>query len=158
MKHTQISDHKNATDQANFNSVTPLISVTKELTKIITLETKYLKEKRPKEVAELCSEKNELSQAYQNEMTSLAARGGLISIGKGPAIRELKDVTRIFNAALDKHFKLVKTLKTISENMLSVISDEVNQQNNFSTVYGANAQINNNRAPNPTSLALNQTV
>jgi hypothetical protein len=158
MKHTQTPDHTGGADPANFNSVFPLITVTKELTKIISLETKYLKEKRPQEAQELCFEKNELSQTYQNEMNALAARGGLPSIGKGPIIRELKDVTRVFNVALDKHFKLVKTLKTISENMLSAISDEVNQQNNLSTIYGANAQINNNRTPNPTSLALNHKI
>lgn len=135
-----------------------LISLTKKLTEVISLENKCLKENRPHEVKNMVTEKNQLSLAYQSKIKALAGRGGLKSIGKADVIREFKQVTAVFNKTLEKHFTLIKALKTISENMINAISDEVNKQNGLTAVYGANAQMRNNYNSQPTNLSYNKEV
>ncbi len=148
----------NSQNNSEVNLISSLISITKDLTDIILLENKYLKEKCPKEARGLCSEKNALNASYQNGINALNARGGMACAGKGSEIRELKKATKIFTKVLEKHQTLVKTLKTISENMIKAIGDEVNKQNNLSAIYNSNAQVKVNQSPVFAPLAINQKI
>ena len=93
---------------------------------------------------------------YHKEMTELSSRGGLQASGNGPAVRLLKQESRIFMTVLTRHTSLVKALKKISENMIKAISDEVVRNQNQASRYGANGARSANRAP--TSISLNQTI
>ncbi|MBL4803063.1 MAG: hypothetical protein JKY45_14360 [Emcibacter sp.] len=138
------------------NFLDPLINTIKDLTNVISQETDLLKTRRPKELEKLLPLKNQLMASYNKEMAELNSRGGLQASGNGSAIRILKQETRIFQSVLDRHTRLVKALKKISENMIKAISDEVIKTQNRTSHYGADGSKSRNR--NPTSITLNQTI
>ncbi len=148
-----MSDNTASGDQ---NLLAPLIHVTRELTNIISEEISLLKTSRPGDVEKLLPHKNQLMAAYHREITELSVRGGLPAMGNGPAIRDLKQKSRIFQSVLTRHARLVKTLKQISENMIQAISEEVVRNQNQASRYGADGARSTNKSP--TSITLNQTV
>ena len=146
----------NETLPAQQSFLSPLIGTIRELTAVITQETTLLKTSRPKDLEKLLPLKNRLMATYHKEMTELSSRGGLQASGNGPAVRLLKQESRIFMTVLTRHTSLVKALKKISENMIKAISDEVVRNQNQASRYGANGARSANRAP--TSISLNQTI
>lgn len=136
--------------------LSPLINTIRELTAVITQETTLLKTSRPKELEKILPLKNRLMATYHREMTELNSRGGLQASGNGPAVRILKQESRLFMTVLTRHTSLVKALKKISENMIKAISDEVVRNQNQASRYGANGARSANRTP--TSISLNQTI
>ena len=115
-----------------------------------------LKAKRPSELKKLMPLKNQLMASYNKEISELSARGGLQTIGNGDIIRTLKKETRLFQAALTQHSRLIKALKSISENMITAIGNEVIKAQNQSSRYGADGSKSARKAP--TSISLNQTI
>ncbi|NOZ66673.1 MAG: hypothetical protein GXP00_09305 [Alphaproteobacteria bacterium] len=140
----------------NTKNLDPLINTIKDLTRVITEETNLLKTNRPKELERFLPLKNQLMASYQKEMADLNNRGGLLGSGNGPAIRQLKQESRVFQSVLTRHTRLVKALKTISENMIKTISDEVVKRQNQASRYGADGAKSTNK--HPTSITLNQTI
>ncbi|MCF6196503.1 MAG: hypothetical protein L3J50_07340 [Emcibacter sp.] len=140
----------------NTENLDPLINTIKDLTRVITEETKLLKTNRPKELEKFLPLKNQLMASYQKEMADLKNRGGLLGSGNGPAIRQLKQESRLFQSVLTRHTRLIKALKTISENMIKTISNEVVKRQNQANRYGADGSKSTNK--HPTSITLNQTI
>ncbi|MCF6216531.1 MAG: hypothetical protein L3J58_10210 [Emcibacter sp.] len=140
----------------NHSLLVPLIQTTKDLTKVISDEIILLQTNRPKEMEKLLPLKNQLMAAYHKEMSELGARGGLPASGNGTAVRSLKQESRLFQTVLTRHTRLVKSLKTISENMIQAISHEVIKTQNKAARYGANGTQSVNKSP--TSITLNQTI
>jgi len=140
----------------NHSLLAPLIQTTKDLTKVISDEITLLQTNRPKEMEKLLPLKNQLMAAYHKEMSELGARGGLPASGNGTAARSLKQESRLFQTVLTQHTRLIKSLKTISENMIQAISHEVIKTQNQATRYGANGAQPVNKSP--TSITLNQTI
>ncbi|VAV87347.1 hypothetical protein MNBD_ALPHA02-1888 [hydrothermal vent metagenome] len=140
----------------NPENLDPLINTIKDLTRVISEETILLKTNRPKELEKFLPLKNQLMASYQKEMTDLNNRGGLLGGGNGPALRQLKQESRIFQSVLTRHTRLVKALKTISENMIKTISNEVVKRQNQTSQYDAGGSKAANK--NPTSITLNQTI
>ncbi|MBL4612528.1 MAG: hypothetical protein JKY91_02185 [Emcibacter sp.] len=138
------------------NYLGPLIDTIKDLTSVISEETTLLKTSRPGDLKKLLPLKNQLMATYHKEMSELNSRGGLQASGNGPALRILKQESRIFQTVLAQHTSLVKALKKISENMIKAISDEVIRVQNQSNRYGANGVKSINKTP--TSITLNQTI
>ena len=148
MPNNMISD-----DQSLLN---PLIYTIQELTKVISEEITLLQTRRPKEMEKFAPLKNKLMASYHKEMSELNSRGGLQGSGDGPALRILKKESRLFQAALTQHTRLVKALKTISENMIKAISDEVVKTQNQTSRYGSNGARSPRRLT--TSISINQTI
>jgi len=145
--------------QNNDQNLSSLILTVRKLTEVIGEEIKLLKERRPKEADKFLPIKNNLIIAYNQEMDALKNRGGLAAAGNGENVRKLKSETRLFKKALDRHLRLVKALKTVSENMIRAVGDEVARRKDQTSNYGANAKITRKRNQNsPTSLTLNKTI
>ena len=138
------------------DSLSPLIQIIQDLTRLISEEIDLLKSRRPSELNRLMPLKNQLMASYNKEISELNARGGLQSVGNGEILRTLKKETRLFQAVLTQHTRLVKALKTISENMIAAIGNEVVKTQNQSSRYGANGAKSNRKTP--TSISLNQTI
>lgn len=148
-----------STAQNNSHNLSSLILTVRKLTEVIGEETDLLKKNRPQEANKFLAIKNKLMTSYNQEMDALKNRGGLGAVGNGEHIRKLKHETRLFKKALDMHLKLVKALKTVSENMIRAVGDEVAKRRDQTSGYGANAKITRkNNFSAPTSLALNKTI
>lgn len=138
------------------NFLLPLIATIKDLSAIISEEIALLKNSRPQEMDKLLPLKNQLMATYYKEMSDLSARGGLQACGNGDAVRQLKQESRVFQSLLIQHTKMVKALKSISENMIKAISDEVVKKQHQSSRYGANGARSVTKSP--TSITLNQKI
>lgn len=148
MSNKPIENHQNFLDR--------LTDTIRELTGLLLQEIALLKTRRPGEVQKLLPLKNELMATYHSEMAELSNRGGLQASGNGPAIRILKQETRIFQKTLVRHKRLVGTLKKIAENMIRAISDEVVRTQNRANHYAADGSKSVRKSP--TSITLNRTI
>lgn len=135
-----------------------IISLTRQLTQIITEENRLLETRRPRDAAQLHEEKGRLNEAYNREIRTLQQNGGIANITDAPMLRQLKQETRTFREALDKHKRILVRLRTVTESMVKAIGDEVARQNNPVQNYGMNAALTRNTSARPTSLALNQII
>jgi len=134
----------------------PLIETIKGLSAVISEEIALLKTSRPTELEKLMPLKKQLLATYYKEMGDVNSRGGLQASGNGLAIRTLKKESRIFQAVLTQHERLLKALKAISENMIKAISDDVIKNQNQTSRYGADGSRPLRKSA--TSLSLNQTI
>lgn len=153
-------EKQNIQVQSNTAShVSTLVQITRELTGLVNKETAQLQQRRPSDTLEFQERKLNLSAAYDREIKIIGQNGGLKATGSGEIVRHLKKETRIFQTALKRHGQLVKALKTVSENMIQAIGDEVGRQQASSRNYGADAKISNYKSAGATTtLALNKTV
>ncbi len=143
------------------NSSSPLaslISVTQQLTSVILEENRFLETRRPGEAAALAEEKGRLNAAYESEIMAIKKRGGLESLPDAPLLRQLKQETRTFHVALDKHKRILVRLRTVTESMVKAIGDEVSKRANPVQNYGGNAALAPSPHKAPTSLSLNQII
>jgi hypothetical protein len=146
------------TQENNTGSLLTLISLTRQLTRIILEENSLLETRRPREAAHLNDEKERLKTAYEQELMAIHKIGGLTAIPDAPMLRQLKAETRLFNEVLDTHKRILVRLRTVTESMVKAIGDEVNRINNPVQSYGINAAIALRPNRPPTSLALNRLI
>lgn len=135
-----------------------IISLTRQLTQIITEENRLLETRRPRDAAQLHEEKGRLNESYNREIKALQQNGGIGNITDAAMLRQLKQETRTFREVLDKHKRILVRLRTVTESMVKAIGDEVARQNNPVQNYGMNAALTHNTYARPTSLALNQVI
>jgi|GEM_PF-6090729 len=141
------------------SAVLSLVELTKELTSVIDQETDYLDQRRPREAEKFHQIKATLAATYQKELNELGSRGGIQAIGKGEALRTLKQETRKFHVALERNSQKLMAMKTVSENIVQTIGDEINRMNAPAQNYGANAQMAGTKTPkNYKPVTLNKTV
>ena len=135
-----------------------VIAVTESLTDVIRQENSLLKEKRPRDTAKLQAEKAKLTATYNQELLTLQRQGQAVRQAGPDVIARLRGVTDRFQETLATHVRLVTTLKTVTENVLKTISDEVGRRNNPVQTYGNNAAIRRPAGAVPTSLSFNRTI
>ena len=145
-------------DQSNSTPLVTLISITRQLTRIILEENRLLETRRPREVVHLGEEKARLNAAYEQEIITIQKSGGLTAIPDAPMLRQLKQETRVFNEVLDTHKRILVRLRTVTESMVKAIGDEVTRINNPVQSYGGNATMAQRPNRPPTSLALNRII
>jgi hypothetical protein len=135
-----------------------VIAVTESLTDVIQRENALLTERRPRDTAPLQAEKAKLTATYAQELQTLKRQGQSIRQTAPQAIERLRKVTDRFQETLATHVRLVTTLKTVTENVVKAISDEVSRRNNPVQTYGNRGVIRRPAVAVPTSLAVNRTI
>lgn len=139
--------------------VASLIEITKNLTAILNEEMVCLNEHRPAEISKFQKQKNVLTASYHKELNDIKLNGGLASAGNGDIVRQLKRESREFQKTLEKHHRFIKARKTLSEQMIQDISEEVVRQKGTANKYGSDAKISQKSdVSGTTSLAINQTI
>ncbi len=139
--------------------VETLIEITKNLTAILNEEMNCLQNHRPAEISKFQDQKNLLTASYHKELNDIKLSGGLASAGNGEIVRKLKRESREFQKTLEKHHRFIKARKTLSENMIQDISEEVQKQKGSSSKYGRDAKMaQKSSISNTTSLAINKTI
>ena len=140
-------------------SVSTLIEITKQLTSIINEELNCLKTSRPAEIINFQDRKSILTASYNKELNNIKLNGGLSAAGNGEAIRSLKKESREFQTVLEKHSRIIKAKKNLSERMVQEITNEVANQNGANNKYGPNAKMTETSFKyNTPSLAVNRTI
>lgn len=139
--------------------VASLIEITKNLTAILNEEMVCLNEHRPAEIRKFQKQKNVLTASYHKELNDIKLNGGLASAGNGDIVRQLKRESREFQKTLEKHHRFIKARKTLSEQMIQDISEEVVRQKGTANKYGSDAKMSQKSdLSGTTSLAINQTI
>jgi len=135
-----------------------VITITENLTDVIQQENALLKERRPSETTKLQAEKAKLTASYDQELQTLRRQAQAVKKARPQAVERLRAVTDRFQETLAAHVRLVTTLKTVTENVIKSISDEVDRRNNPVQTYGHNAAIRRPAGAVTTSLSLNRTI
>lgn len=139
--------------------VTALIAVTKNLTAILNDEIDCLNNKRPAELSHYQKEKKVLMASYNKELNDIKLNGGLAAAGNADIIRQLKRESREFQKTLEKHHRIIKARKTLSERMIQDISEEIIRQKGSANKYGNDAKIAQKSLMSDTaSMAINETI
>jgi hypothetical protein len=135
-----------------------VIAITESLTDVIQRENVLLKERRPSETTKLQAEKAKLTASYGQEMQTLRRQAQAVKKARPQAVERLRAVTGRFQETLAVHVRLVTTLKTVTENVIKSISEEVDRRNNPVQTYGHNASMRRPAGAVATSLSLNRTI
>jgi phage-related minor tail protein len=135
-----------------------VIAVTESLTDVIRQENTLLTEKRPRDAAQLQDRKAKLTANYSQELQTLQRQGQVVRQAAPEVIGRLRAVTDRFQETLSTHVRLVTTLKSVTENVIKAISDEVGRRNNPVQIYGKNASMRRPAGAVPTSLSFNRTI
>ena len=135
-----------------------VIAITESLTDVIQRENTLLQERRPSETTKLQAEKAKLTASYDQELQTLRRQAQAVKKARPQAVERLRMVTDRFQETLAVHVRLVTTLKTVTENVIKSISDEVDSRNNPVKTYGHNASIRRPVGSVATSLSFNRTI
>lgn len=136
-----------------------LIDITKRLAQIIQRETTLLKERKPREIAELQSEKTKLGAAYEEELTIIGRNRDSLAAQAPKEMRELQSVVNAFRTILDEHGRVLAAAKVVTERMIRNVSQEVARQDRPDGGYSRYAsKPRPGRGARPVSLAVNQVV
>ena len=135
-----------------------LIILTERLTSLIERETELLAEHRPHEIQEFQDERAKLSNLYVQEMELIKRNKALIEGVPKALSDELKDATETFQDRLGEHTRVLARVRTVTENMVKSIADEMSKKNQFDAGYGENGQSQDAEQGTPTPIAVHQVV
>ncbi len=138
--------------------VQQLIILTDRLTNLIVQETELLQKNRPSDIQEFRDERAKLSNIYVQEMQLISQNKNLIDgVDKGlKAV--LKEKTAGFRKQLDAHGKTLFRVRTVTENMLKSIADEVTKRKQSQVGYSPKAEMNSMSPNNPATLSFDETI
>jgi hypothetical protein len=106
-------------------AIDSLTDITSRLDEVMAKENQILLHRRPHELADYASEKEELANAYEREMAELQANPTLLSRAEPEEIGRLKSATQRFQQVLEEHRRLVQTTKSVTDRMLKAIWETV---------------------------------
>ncbi len=138
--------------------VQQLIILTDRLSSLIVQETELLKTNRPSEIQDFRDERAKLSNIYVQEMQLISNNKSLIDGVDKELKLALKEQTSRFREKLDAHGKVLFRVRTVTENMLQSIADEVARKKRMQNGYSHKAEMNGGAAHNPATLSLDETI
>ena len=136
-----------------------LIDITKKLAQVIQRETALLKQRRPRDIAALQPQRDQLGAAYQEELTIISRNRAAMAKEAPQDMRELRTVIDAFRRILDEHGRVLAAAKVVTERLVRNVSQEVARQNRPDGGYSRYAhKLRPGRTAQPVSLAINQVV
>lgn len=133
-----------------------LLSITNDMTAVLTDESDDLSTARPKDFKDLGKRKTELFSAYASAMSAVQALGQS-KLNIDEALKAaLRDATLQFKKALERNQSLLKAQLDLSQGVMTSIGKEVERQQNPVRTYANPGATQRKIAP--TSIALNQTI
>jgi hypothetical protein len=133
-----------------------ILDLTRRLSALVEREITLLQTRQPHRLAEHEEERTRLSLLYAREMQAMRADPAAARALDKRRIEQLKEDTAAFNAALDRHKRLVARMRRVTEGIIKSIADEAVRQKAPRSVYGATGYTATTKAAAP--LAVNRRV
>lgn len=114
-----------------------LIELTRRLTARLEAETLALRERRTRDLVAGQAETQEMANAYRRESAQLKARPDVLKAATPTDRMELIAATRVFEAALAAHARVVEAARTVSEGLVRTIAGEIAAQRGSPSAYGS---------------------
>lgn len=133
-----------------------ILDLTRRLSALVEREIALIQAHEPQRLTELDDERSRLALLYSREMQSLRADPEAARRAESARLQALKDETKAFNETLDRHQRLVKRMRHVTEGIIKAVSDEAAKQAAPRTTYGMSGYTTPNRGPAP--LAVNRKV
>lgn len=112
-----------------------ILSLTTQLTALITAETNMLKSRRGSSLRETEDEKRRLSALYAREMRAIKARPELLA-GATPKQKEiLRTASSAFRACIATHVRTLARVRAVTEAMVVAIGEELSLRQQPVTSY-----------------------
>ncbi len=121
-----------ATVDARVNAI---LSLTSQLTGLITLETALLKSRRAAALRETEAEKKRLSSLYAREMRAIKARPELLAGVNARQKDMLHSASVAFKACVVTHVRTLARIRAVSEGLVVAIGEELNRRRKPMTSY-----------------------
>lgn len=131
------------------------------LGEIINAETAVLRKRQPSELADTQLQKNQLTKAYDEEISDLRENPAILAAAQDGEVDMLKSIIGQFRVILDEHNRALFVAKTVTERFIKAVSDEVAGRDLTVIGYTRTAQAAALAPPpggRPVSLALNQVI
>lgn len=131
------------------------------LGEVIEAETLVIRDQRPHELADTKLQKNQLTNAYDDEIGDLRENPAILAAAQPGEVETLKNIIGHFRGILDEHNRALFVAKTVTERFIKAVSDEVAGQDSAVVGYTRTAHATALTAPpggRPVSLALNQVI
>lgn len=105
--------------------VRQLIDLTRRLDARLSAETAALEDHRPRDISASLAETQEMANLYRRDTAQVKANPALLAAAPAVDKQELVDVTRTFDAVLNRHARAVEAARAISEGLVRTIAQEV---------------------------------
>lgn len=135
--------------------VQAILSLTGQLTSLITSETALLKTRRASGLRETEQEKTRLSTLYAREMRAIQARPELLAGISGKQKEMLHSASVAFRDCVVTHARTLSRIRAVSEGLIVAVGEELNRLRKPMTSYkGPAGPKMKNACPAPQSPAL----
>lgn len=126
--------------------VNAILSLTQQLTKLISSENALLKNRRASVLRESEAEKTRLSTLYAREMRAIDARPQLLAGITARQRDALRTASEAFRACVVTHVRAIARIRAVSEGLVVAIGEELNRRSKPVTSYKGPNQPAYNRA------------
>src|SRR5215218_5021884 len=117
--------------------VDQLIILTERLTALIAEQAACFEQRRPQDAAAMLEEVSRLANLYRHESTRVRADTSMVQAAPLAARQRLIRATEAFDAVLARQGRAIEAAKTVTEGLVRSIADEVANQRQQASVYGA---------------------
>ncbi len=133
--------------------VQQLITLTERLTERLRIELKAFEKRKPHEAAPSLPETANLANIYRRESQKVKAEPELIKGASKTLTARLREVTKTFDAVLERHNSVLNAARILTEGLVRAIATEVTRQRAPVSTYGSNAK---SRAADSSAVTLNR--
>lgn len=135
-----------------------LVRLTSALADLIARETKFLKDRKPRDAQRLHGEKSKLMAEYKDTMNQLKVNEHLLGPEDSNIRRYIKAITDHLREVLRDHARIVLRLKSVAEGLIKSVGDEVAKQTQPVMGYSNRAGYQMPQTARPMSMSLNQVI
>ncbi len=145
---------------ATIDHLGDMIAITERLSDIMCKEIELLRSMRPQDIGELQEPKANLARSYENYLRELREDPSILGAAAPERKEELKIATTRFRSVLDENERALRSVKTVSENLLNTIVAAVSEQKVSNSAYSNNGSLGgaNGSARNSVSLSINKQL
>lgn len=137
-----------------------MIVITERLSNIMCKEIELLRSMRPQDIGELQETKADLAKSYENYLRELREDPAILDTAPPERKEELKLATTRFRTVLDENELALRSVKTVSENLLNTIVAAVAEQKASTSAYSHNGSLGgaNGSARDTVSFAVDKQL
>lgn len=145
---------------ATYDHLGDMIAITERLSNIMCKEIELLRSMRPQDIGELQETKADLARSYENYLRELREDPSILGAAAPERKEELKIATTRFRSVLDDNERALRSVKTVSENLLNTIVAAVAEQKAHSSAYSNNGSLRgtNGSAADTVSFSVNKQL
>ena len=130
--------------------VEQLVLLTERLTALIAQQAAAFEQRRPQDAAAMLQEVSRLANLYRHESARVRADTSMIASAPLEARTRLVRATEGFDAVLARQGRAIEAARTVTEGLVKCIADEVANQRNQGSTYGASGR----QAPGASATAI----